>query len=58
MNETQQAHADLAFMKALVQEGEEILEQERARYEAELAERRYRLVEPENRLVAAELELR
>jgi predicted DNA-binding transcriptional regulator AlpA len=32
------------------------LEVERARYEAELAERRYRAVEPENRLVARGLE--
>ena len=34
------------------------LQLERLRYEARLAEKQYRLVDPENRLVAAELERR
>ena len=34
------------------------LEAEQARYEARLAERRYQAVDPDNRLVAAELEAR
>jgi predicted nucleotide-binding protein (sugar kinase/HSP70/actin superfamily) len=34
------------------------LEREQARYEARLASRRYETVDPDNRLVAAELEAR
>jgi predicted DNA-binding transcriptional regulator AlpA len=44
-----QAHHDAALSQWR-------LEAERTRYEAELAERRYRVVEPENRLVARGLE--
>src|SRR5260370_6373777 len=49
---------DHAEQHLLAQRGQGDLQLEQARYEARLAQRRYEAVDPDNRLVAAELERR